>query len=230
MNKRRFLALGLGMAFLAAVPASAQGAAAGKSVLEKVEWTWADGPEKPDSNLSNILLLGDSITRAYFPDVTKLLAGKANVYLFATSASTGDPRLPQQIRDYFVMEDRKFEVVHFNNGMHGWGYSDTQYAAALPAVVHTLKNYSPACKLMWASTTPVQSDAESGASNERIDIRNAAALKLIRQLAIPIDDQHLLMSAHGDLHSDRVHFNQDGSMIQARQAAQALDQFLIPAR
>ena len=26
----------------------------------------------------------------------------------------------------------KFAVIHFNNGMHGWGYTEPQYAAGLP--------------------------------------------------------------------------------------------------
>ena len=209
-----------------ALAASAQRLTTAKSVLEKVEWTWAERPAVTDSNLPNILLVGDSITRAYFPDVAKLLAGKANVYLFATSAAAGDPRLPRQLRDYFAMEHLRFAVIQFNNGMHGWGYSEAEYSEGLPGMIQVLRRAEPASRLIWASTTPVHSPDASGATNVRIDARNAAALRLMKRLAIPVDDQHQLMLAHDDLHTGDVHYKPEGSRIQAEQAAQTLERFL----
>jgi hypothetical protein len=49
------------------------------SIPEKIEWTWEVRPPNPDLRLPNVLLLGDSITRNYFPQVTKDLDGIANV-------------------------------------------------------------------------------------------------------------------------------------------------------
>ena len=72
-------------------------------ITEKIEWTWTDRPEASVAGLPNVLLVGDSITRGYYPATAKELSGVANVYLFATSASSGDPRLPGQLRDYFDM-------------------------------------------------------------------------------------------------------------------------------
>src|ERR1700692_4439853 len=63
------------------------------SIPEEIEWTGAVRPPHPDARLPNVLLLGDSISRNYFPQVTKDLAGVANVYLLAVSTSVGDPRL-----------------------------------------------------------------------------------------------------------------------------------------
>ena|SRR5690242_14183206 len=101
-----------------AAMAQSHKAIAHKSILEKIEWTWAAQPDNPNPALPNVLLLGDSITRGYYPEVAKLLAGRANCYLFATSAASGDPRLIHQVGDYFAMMPIKFAVVHFNNGMH----------------------------------------------------------------------------------------------------------------
>jgi hypothetical protein len=195
-----------------------------KSILEKVEWTWAERPETADPAIPNVLLVGDSITRAYFPEVAKLLAGKANVYLFATSAAAGDPRLVKQLDNYFAMEHLRFAVVHFNNGMHGWGYSEREYSAGLPAMVRALRQGAPGARLIWASTTPVHKTNKSGADNQRIDARNAAALALMKRLAIPVDDQHLLMYALDDLHSDDVHYKPEGSRVQAQQVAKMVGQ------
>lgn len=59
--------------------------------------------------------------RNYFPEVTKDLDGIANVYLMASSTCVGDPRLPYQIAELGEFEHVLFRVIHFNNGMRGWG-------------------------------------------------------------------------------------------------------------
>lgn len=187
---------------------------------EKIEWTWSDRPEKPVAELPNILLVGDSITRGYYPAVAAELKGFANVYLFASSACSGDPRLPGQLRTYFKMMGVTFAAVHFNNGMHGWGYTEEQYAAGLPDLIAALRTGAPSAKLIWASTTPIRQETlTSGASNARIDVRNRLASELMTHDGIPIDDQHGLMLKHSELHSDDVHYTAAGSGLQAQQVA-----------
>lgn len=202
-------------------------AAHAQSVTEKIEWTWANRPEHPDSALPNVLLLGDSITRAYYEETSRLLAGHANCYLFATSASSGDPRLPKQIADFWTIAP-SFALIHFNNGMHGWGYTEPQYAEGLPSLVSTLRRLAPQAVLIWANTTPVRKPTVSGASNARIDARNQLALTLIHQQHIPIDDQNALMLQHQDLHQDDVHFSPAGSAIQAQQVTESILKLLPP--
>ena len=194
-----------------------------KSIPEEIEWTWEVRPPHPDPHLPNVLLLGDSISRNYFPQVTKDLAGIANVYLMASSTSVGDPRLPRQIEEFAAMEGVRFSVVHFNNGMHGWGYTEEQYKAAFPQflrTVHALVDKPGA--LIWANTTAVRPDATNGATNPRIDERNAIALAAAKSAGIPIDDQHSLMLQHRDLYEDSIHFNSAGASIQGNQAASAI--------
>lgn len=192
-------------------------------ITETVEWTWAQRPVAPKPALPNVLLLGDSIARGYYPEVTQKLAGRANCYLFATSAASGDPRLAGQLRAYFHMVGVRFQVIHFNNGMHGWGYTDAQYAAGLPGLLADLRQDAPGAKLIWASTTPVQNNSRTGgASNARIQVRNAAAAKLMRARRIPIDDQYTLMAGHSNLHNGDVHYTAAGSAVQADQVAQSI--------
>lgn len=169
----------------------------------------------------NVLLVGDSITRAYFPGVVKLLAGKANLYLFATSCSAGDPRLADQLHGYFKTHSVSFALIHFNNGMHGWTYADSDYVADLPDMVKTLRDEHPESRLIWVTTTPVLENTD-GATSQRIDLRNDGSLAVMKNADIPVDDQHLLMSAHNDLHSDGIHFNPAGNQIQAQQAVASI--------
>jgi hypothetical protein len=133
-----------------------------------------------------VLLIGDSISRNYFPAVTKDLAGVANVYLMASSASVGDPRLPRQIREFAAMEHVPFRIVHFNNGMHGWDYTEAQYKAAFPEFLHTVRSLVTSDRdLVWGTITPVRPKAFNGATNERIDARNASQKLSSQPLTFP---------------------------------------------
>ncbi len=198
------------------------------SIPEEIEWTWEVRPPNPDPQLPNVLLLGDSISRNYFPEVTKDLAGVANIYLMASSTSVGDPRLPHQIAEFAAMEKVQFRVVHFNNGMHGWGYSETQYRAAFPQFLRAVRALMEKDgALIWANTTPVRADTSTGATNARIDQRNEIAARIMKAAGIPIDDQHSLMAQHRDLYQDDVHFNPAGVSIQGDQAASAIRSTLL---
>jgi hypothetical protein len=197
-------------------PVHAQG---GHSSPEEIEWTWGVRPTDYNPKLPNVLLLGDSITRNYYPSVKRQLAGEANVYLMATSASVGDPRLPRQIVDFCQMEGVRFDIVHFNNGMHGWTYTEDEYRRAFPGFLRTIRAETRGARLIWATTTPVKVDAIPGPTNSRIGARNAIAKTFIDSENIPIDDQHELMMHHLDSYQDTVHFNNSGSEIQGARAA-----------
>jgi len=201
------------------------------SIPEEIEWTWEVRPAHPDLQLPNVLLLGDSIARNYFPEVTKELAGVANVYLMASSTAVGDPRLPRQIAEFAAMETVRFQVVHFNNGMHGWGYSEAQYRAGFPQFLRAVRSIvDRGGTLIWASTTPVRQDEAEGATNTRVDERNAIDLDRVKGAGIEVDDQHALMEQHRDLYQDSVHFNPEGAKIQGDQAASLIRSALRAAK
>ena len=212
-------ALGIAVLFLL-LASAAFAAQKAISIPEEIEWTWEVRPPHPDPKLPNVLLLGDSLSRNYFPQVTKDLADVANVYLMASSTSVGDPRLPQQIREFAAMEHVPFRIVHFNNGMHGWDYTEAQYKAAFPEFLRTVRSLvAKNSALIWATTTPVKPRAFNGATNDRVDARNAIARSFVDALHIFVDDQHSLMTQHQDLYQDTVHFNTAGSNLMGDQAA-----------
>jgi hypothetical protein len=190
------------------------------SIPEEIEWTWEVRPAHADPQLPNVLLLGDSISRNYFPEVTKDLAGIANVYLMAVSTSVGDPLLRRQITEFAEMEKVHFRVVHFNNGMHGWEYSEAQYKAAFPDLLRSVRSLAGKDGvLIWANITPVKPNAFNGATNPRIDERNRIALEQVQAEGIAVDDQHALMMKHLDLYEDTVHFGPAGANLMGDQAA-----------
>jgi lysophospholipase L1-like esterase len=189
---------------------------------EEIEWTWEVRPSHVDPALPNVLLVGDSITRNYFPEVQRQLANVANVYLFASSTSVGDPRLPHQLAEFAAMEDVTYKVVHFNNGMHGWTYSESEYKQAFLSFLTSLHAIAPKASFILASTTPVKVDKTPGPTNARVLARNNIALAYVNNAGIPLDDQHELMSHHLGSYEDDVHFNPAGAAIQGQQAAQTI--------
>lgn len=209
----------VGVALLGSIVAIPLIAEKPASIPEEIEWTWEVRPPHPDPQLPDVLLLGDSISRNYFPEVRKDLIGVANVYLMASSTCVGDPRMEHQIAEFATMEGVRFSVVHFNNGMHGWGYTEEQYRTAFPAYLRAVEALTgKGGSLIWASTTPVRSDAKE-ATNPRVEARNRIASVFVKAAGIPIDDQFVLMEKHQDLHEDPVHFDPAGADIQGDQAA-----------
>jgi hypothetical protein len=194
---------------------------------EETEWTWEVRPEHVDTNLPNVLLVGDSITRNYYPEIRRQLSEVANVYLFATSASVGDPRLLRQLDEFSTMESISFNVIHFNNGMHGWTYSEAEYKVAFPSLLSKLHEIAPNASLIWATITPVKLEDKPGPTNARIDTRNSIAQSFLESSGIKVDDQHALMSHHAEQYEDKVHFNSAGAVIQGQQAAQVIRSALI---
>src|SRR5258708_21297338 len=125
------------------------------SIPEEIEWTWEVRPQLADPKLPNVLLLGDSITRNYFPQVAKDLGGIANVYLLASSTSVGDTRLPRQIAEFAALHRVSFAVVHFNNGLHGRGYTQAQFKSSLPIFLPPLPALPSHGKPLSTTTHPV---------------------------------------------------------------------------
>jgi lysophospholipase L1-like esterase len=210
------------------VLASAAAAQTKPAVREDIEWLDVWLPNTNSHDLPRVLLIGDSITRGYGPQVEADLRGKAYVGRLATSKSLGDPALLEEVA--LVLQEQAFDVIHFNNGMHGEGYSEEDYAAALPALLATLRRYAPNAKLIWASTTDVRQRNHletADRKTDRIVQRNRAAAAIVQKENIPIDDLFSLVSGHPDYHAqDGVHFSEKGSEILAAQVSDSIAKLL----
>jgi lysophospholipase L1-like esterase len=208
--------------------ASAAAAQTKPPVREDIEWLDVWLPNTNSHDLPRVLLIGDSITRGYGPQVEADLKGKAYVGRMATSKSLGDPVLLDEVA--LVLQEQAFDVIHFNNGMHGSGYSEEEYAAALPALLATLRRYAPHARLIWASTTDVrQRDRLEtvDTKTERIVQRNRAAAEIVQRENIPIDDLFSLVRGHPDYHAqDGMHFSDKGSEILAAQVSESIARLL----
>src|SRR5712672_3715626 len=118
---------------------------------EAIEWCDIWISHANETNLPRVLLIGDSIARDYYPEVEKRLAGKAFVARLTTSRFAADPVLVKEIE--LVLDQAKFDVIHFNNGMHGWQHSEAEYERALPKFIKIIRAHASKARLVWAATT-----------------------------------------------------------------------------
>jgi len=211
----------LGAALLTLVTSSATFAEEARLVRENIEWCDLWIPDVNAADMPHVLLIGDSITKGYYGGVAEALKGKASVARLATSKSLGDPAYLAEVA--LVAGQCKFDVVHFNNGMHGWGYTEEEYRKAFPELLATLRKHAPTAKLIWATTTPVRSRdklADLDARTERVRARNRIAAEFVTEAGIATDDLFALGEPHPEYSSpDGVHFNGTGIAAQAAQVA-----------
>jgi hypothetical protein len=195
-----------------------------KVVRENIEWLDVWVPNSNARDLPRVLLIGDSITRGYYREVEDKLKGKAYVARLATSKSVGDPGLLAEIS--MVLGQAHFDVIHFNNGLHGWGYSEEDYDTHFPQLLVALRNGAKGAKLIWGSTTPMRESAkleQLSPKTERIKARNKLAADLITRENIPINDLFSLVANHPEYQAkDGVHFNAQGTSALAEQVAQRI--------
>jgi lysophospholipase L1-like esterase len=220
------------LSFAAVCAIDVAAAEPGKSLpsRESIEWCDIWISHANETNLPRVLLIGDSIARDYYPEVEKQLVGKAFVARLATSRFVSDPILLKEIE--LVLDQAKFDVIHFNNGMHGWQHSEAEYRQAFPKFLKIIRSHAPKARLIWAATTPlrdgkgVTSDTKAEYSNERIAARNAIASEIVTAQKIPTNDLNTPLRGHPEYHSDNVHFNNQGSQIQAAQVSAEVEKLL----
>jgi len=176
---------------------------------ERIEWCdiWFTDAEK--EALPRVLLIGDSITRAYFDSVERDLNGAAYLGRLTSSRSVCDPVFFEELR--LVVRQYPFAVIHFNNGLHGWDYTEEEYRTGMEKCIAELRTLAPDAKLICALTTPVQDHGGMKDHAARVAQRNAIARELCDTAGIPVNDLHAVVAGKDKLFSnDGVHFNDDG--------------------
>jgi hypothetical protein len=83
----------LTVTFITCLVAAGEAASAGTPpfLRESIEWCDIWISDANGTNLPRVLLIGDSISRDFYPEVEKHLAGKAYVARLSTSAFISDP-------------------------------------------------------------------------------------------------------------------------------------------
>jgi len=182
------------------------------SFSEGIEWshTWMVSTNKHD--LPRVLIIGDSHVEGYYQGVAEKLGNKVYCCKFTTSRSLGDPALIEQLKALFF--SYRFDVICFNNGLHGVAYTDEQYNHYLPVVYRLFKKENPGLKLIWVNTTARRVGnnlSEFDKYNVAVINRNKAVEEFARLKNIPLIDYYSISVNHPDYYkNDGIHFNITG--------------------
>ncbi len=189
--------------------------------------------------LPRVLLIGDSISIGYTLPVRKLLAGKANLVRPAANCGPSS-RGVTALEDW--LGDGKWDVIHFNFGLHDIVYYSAdgktraepsvagarhqvpadEYEQNLRKLVARLKQTG--AELIWCSTTPVPKGSAGRVADESVDY-NAIANKIMLENHIAIDDLHAFaLPRLADIQLPKnVHFTPKGSEILAEQVSKSIE-------
>ena len=144
---------------------------------------------KDDPKLPRVLLIGDSVSRGYTQPTRKVLAGKAAVH--RAPANCGPTTSGLKNLDAWLGEG-KWDVIHFNFGIHDRGTPAADYVKRLEEIVVRLEKTG--AKLIWTSTTPIPDNPVQKQTAASIVEKNALAAEIMKKHGIPTDDLFAAMT------------------------------------
>jgi lysophospholipase L1-like esterase len=144
---------------------------------------------KDDPKLPRILLIGDSVSRGYTQPTRKALAGKANVH--RAPANCGPTASGIKNLEAWLGEG-KWDVIHFNFGIHDRATPAADYVKRLEEIVVRLEKTG--AKLVWASTTPIPDNPAQKQTAVSVVEKNALAAEVMKKHGIPTDDLFAAMT------------------------------------
>jgi lysophospholipase L1-like esterase len=174
-----------------------------------------------DPKLPRVLLIGDSVSRGYTQATRKALAGRANVH--RAPANCGSTVSGLKNLDVWL-GDGKWDVIHFNFGIHDRAAKPDEYEQRLETIVKRLK--ATGAKVIWASTTPIPPDTKSGPeATEAIVEKNRIAAALMARHGVAIDDLFTSITPHlAKVQNPKdVHFNSEGYQLLGQQVAASIE-------
>lgn len=182
---------------------------------ENIEWSIAYSFDLTDAKkgLPRVLLVGDSICNGYKDEVKRLLDGRMTVSYWVSSYCVTSPGYLRLLS--FYLDEAKYDVIHFNNGLHSLRTDEKDYEKGLRAALKLIRAKQPNAKVVWATSTPLK-DREKTEKAKRL---NAVAAKVVAEFKdIGIND---LFGAMDPLDRERnwvdvFHFAADVKLLQGR--------------
>lgn len=169
--------------------------------------------------MKKVVLIGDSIRMGYQPTVVAELKGTAEISSPEENCSDS-AKIVLNLTEWVI--NQKPDLVHINAGLHdlkqfrdadGPLHTLEQYETNLREILSRIKADTEA-RIIWATTTPVNEKVHSEVKGfERmeadVDRYNETALKVVREMDIPVNDLFSFVMAKGRdemLRPDGVHF------------------------
>jgi len=190
--------------------------------------------EKP---LAKVVLIGDSIRMGYAPLVAKRLEGKATV-VSAKPNGEDSGNVLRNLEEWVIKENP--DVVHINAGLHDLKLKDAAYQVPLAEYEKNLKmileriQKETHAKIIFATSTPIldnlHAQRKAGFDRLEADVQkyNTAAVAIMKQAGVPIDDLHKRVEEGGKeklIGPDGTHYTPAGYEM----LAEAVTNSILPS-
>jgi len=185
--------------------------------------------------LPRALLIGDSISVAYTLPTRALLKGKVNLHHIGANGGPTTKALSELDK---WLGKGKWDVIHFNWGLHDLKYMDNrgglispsrgkqqvppaQYERNLAELVTRLKKTG--AKLIFATTTPVPEGSKGRIAGDAAKY-NAIAVKVMKARNVAVNDLYSFILPKLKTHQcpRNVHFLPEGSRALAGRVAASI--------
>lgn len=189
--------------------------------LETYEWDniWWDHPQAEGPRG---ILIGDSISCGYRRMVNACLNETIFADGFGTSKSLDNPYFMTGLR-YTASQQSRCDLVHFNNGLHGWHLSEQDYETAYWKLLREIQELYQDAPVIIALTTPLRDPKELNQfapRNKIVQKRNEIAKRIAESMGFLVNDLYTLLADRPDLFlEDGVHLSQKGYQLLAEQIA-----------
>ncbi len=184
--------------------------------------------------LPRVLILGDSISMGYTLPVRAALAGRANVHRAPENCSSTSHGLSRIER---WLGDGKWDVIHFNFGLHdaklppeGVRHAAPEaYEQNLRKLVQRLR--ATGARLVWATTTPVPFGGILAPDRRFGDIAiyNGVARRVMKENGVAVNDLNAVIAPHLDRYARPrdLHFTTEGSALLAKHVVRSIELLLV---
>lgn len=139
---------------------------------------------KDDAKLPRVLLVGDSVSRGYTLPARTALEGKANLHRAPENCGPTSNGIKKM---EIWLGEGKWDVIHFNFGIHDRKTSAKDYEDRLELIVKQLK--ATGATLIWATTTPIPPDTKDGPeASAAIIEKNRIAAEIMKKHMVHVND------------------------------------------
>jgi lysophospholipase L1-like esterase len=189
-------------------------------------------PIKDVPGLPRVLLIGDSISMGYTTPVRALLKDKANVHRIPQN---GGPTKNGTANIEKWLGDRRWDVIHFNWGIHDLKIMEdgkrqvepAEYEKNLRELVAKMK--ATGAKLIWATTTPIPEGQLSPVRKfGQVKEYNEIAARVMKENGVATDDLNAHMTPEFErLHNPNdLHYGKGGYEFLAKKVAAEIEEAL----
>lgn len=192
---------------------------------EEHEWihSWCD--QTLNEDLPRVLLIGDSIAYHYQEIVREMLKGTAYVDYISTSYGIDNPLYNNIIKGFY--SNSKYDLVHFNHGLHAWHLSTKSYKNRIDKLLKKLN-----CKnTIIANSTVVylKGNKEINQGAQRvIEKRNSALEQIANENGYSFNDLHSVSrTIPPEFRTEEgIHYTEKGSIYLAKQVVEKIKTLL----